>query len=109
MKYADEIVLVSRLRQDLDTRVNTWKEVLEIGGLKLKVAKTEYMASCTTDLTENEAVNRTVEVKYLASVQHESGNIGPDVDFRISAAWAKGLNADGPNAHTSSQPSSVTS
>ena len=93
MEYADDIALVSRHRQDLETRVNMWRDVLENGGLKLNVAKTEYLASCSTDNETirigNEVVVKTTKFKYLGAVLHESGCIDSEIKSRISAAWAK--------------------
>ncbi|XP_047987090.1 uncharacterized protein LOC125226951, partial [Leguminivora glycinivorella] len=77
---------------DTQTYVCIVKKV-EDGGLKLNVAKTEYMACGGTDPDPitggGESVLKTDKFKYLGSVLHESGEIDHDVQARISAAWAK--------------------
>ncbi|CAG5016528.1 unnamed protein product [Parnassius apollo] len=49
--YADDIALVDGDKGRLTRRVHAWREALENGGLKLNVAKMEYMACNSTDLT----------------------------------------------------------
>ncbi|CAG5015958.1 unnamed protein product [Parnassius apollo] len=77
----------------LTRRVHAWREVLENGGLKLNVAKTEYMACNSTDLSSLRIGDDTVELtdhfRYLGSVLYASGAIDRDIKARISAAWAK--------------------
>ncbi|CAG5014879.1 unnamed protein product, partial [Parnassius apollo] len=51
LMYADDIALVDGDKGRLTRRVHAWREALENGGLKLNVAKTEYMACNSTDLT----------------------------------------------------------
>ncbi|XP_063622324.1 uncharacterized protein LOC134794438 [Cydia splendana] len=91
--YADDIALTDEDKQKLKHKVNQWKGALENGGLKLNVAKTEYMACGGTDpdpiKVGDEFVVKTNKFKYLGSVLHESGEIDHDVSARISAAWAK--------------------
>ncbi|XP_048001352.1 protein CBFA2T1 [Leguminivora glycinivorella] len=93
MMYADDIALTDEDKQKLEHKVNQWKGALEDGGLKLNVAKTEYMACGGTDpdpiTVGGESVLKTDKFKYLGSVLHESGEIDHDVQARISAAWAK--------------------
>ncbi|KAJ0179997.1 hypothetical protein K1T71_004588 [Dendrolimus kikuchii] len=91
--YADDIALADSDRGRLVQRVNAWKRSLENGGLKLNVAKTEYLACNTTDPTSvrigEDTVERTDQFKYLGSVLSASGDIDHDVKARITAAWAK--------------------
>ncbi|KAJ8704581.1 hypothetical protein PYW07_011769 [Mythimna separata] len=49
MMYADDIALVNQNKAHLERRVNIWKDTLENGGLRLNVAKTEYMSCGGTD------------------------------------------------------------
>ena len=66
---------------------------MDNGGLKLNVAKTEYLACCSTDPSSisigAENAQHVESFKYLGSVLHESGGIDHDVKARISAVWAK--------------------
>ncbi|CAK1592911.1 unnamed protein product [Parnassius mnemosyne] len=61
LMYADDIALVDRDKGRLTRRVHAWREALENGGLKLNVAKTEYMACNSTDLTSLRIGDDTVE------------------------------------------------
>ncbi|XP_063370361.1 uncharacterized protein LOC134658639 [Cydia amplana] len=91
--YADDIALTDSDKGRLVQRVNRWRGSLENGGLKLNVAKTEYMACNSTDPLPvrigGDMVKRTDQVKYLGSVLSTTGDIDSDVKARISAAWAK--------------------
>ncbi|CAK1602452.1 unnamed protein product [Parnassius mnemosyne] len=68
LMYADDIALVDGDKGRLTRRVHAWKEALENGGLKLNVAKTEYMACNSTDLTSlrigDDTVERTDNFRY---------------------------------------------
>ncbi|KAJ0176387.1 hypothetical protein K1T71_007566 [Dendrolimus kikuchii] len=61
LMYADDIALADSDRGRLVQRVNAWKRSLENGGLKLNVAKTEYLACNTTDPTSVRIGEDTVE------------------------------------------------
>ncbi|CAK1596411.1 unnamed protein product [Parnassius mnemosyne] len=93
LMYADNIALVDGDKGRLTRRVHAWREALENGGLKLNVAKTEYMACNSTDLMSlligDDTVERTDNFRYLGSVLDASGDIDRDIKARISAAWAK--------------------
>ncbi|CAG5046056.1 unnamed protein product [Parnassius apollo] len=89
----DDIALVDGDKGRLIRCVHAWREALENGGLKLNVAKTEYMACNSTDMTSlrigDDTVERTSNFKYLGSVLDASRDIDRDIKARISAAWAK--------------------
>ncbi|CAG5007919.1 unnamed protein product [Parnassius apollo] len=100
LMYADGIALVYGNKGRLTRPVHAWREALESGGLKLNVAKMEYMAcllqaiySVFSDLTSLRVGDNTVESKdnfrYLGSVLDASRDIDRDMKVRISAAWAK--------------------
>ncbi|CAG5015441.1 unnamed protein product [Parnassius apollo] len=77
LMYADDIALVDGDKGRLTIRVHAWREVLENGGLKLNVAKTEYMTCNSTDLTSlrigDDTVERTDNFRYLGPVLDASG------------------------------------
>ncbi|CAK1603532.1 unnamed protein product [Parnassius mnemosyne] len=93
LMYADDIALVDGDKGRLTRRVHAWREALENGGLKLNVAKTEYLACNSTDLTSlrigDDTVEHTDNFKYLGSVLDASGDIDRDIKACISTAWAK--------------------
>ncbi|CAG5047066.1 unnamed protein product [Parnassius apollo] len=61
LMYADDNALVDRAKGRITRRGHAWREALENGGLKLNVAKTEYMACNSTDLTSLRIGDDTVE------------------------------------------------
>ncbi|KAJ8715501.1 hypothetical protein PYW07_009983 [Mythimna separata] len=93
MMYADDIALVNQNKAHLERRVNIWKDTLENGGLRLNVAKTEYMSCGGTDSGTirigSDLITKSDKFRYLGSVLHESGSVEDDVQARIGAAWAK--------------------
>ncbi|CAG5016656.1 unnamed protein product [Parnassius apollo] len=99
LMYADDIALVDGDKGRLTRRVHAWREALENGGLKLNVAKTEYMACNSTDLTSlrigDDTIERTDNFRCLGSVLDASGDINRDIKARISGAWAKWLEVMG--------------
>ena len=68
------------------------KGMLENGGLKLNVSKTEYMACGSPDsstIIDPEPAVNSEKFRYLGSVMHESGGIDHDVYSRKSSTWTK--------------------
>ncbi|CAH2096880.1 unnamed protein product [Euphydryas editha] len=83
MMYADDIVLVDENRLKLERRMNLWKVTREINGLKLYVAKIEYMAyenpNSSTIQIELEPAVKSEKYRFLGCVSHESSSIYHDI------------------------------
>nr|XP_043639669.1 uncharacterized protein LOC122610774 [Erigeron canadensis] len=100
MIFADDIVLIARSTEELNQRLEKWREALEDHGLCVSREKTEYLR-CDFDNQEirqngDEVVSiggRILRPKesfrYLGSVIHKSGVIDEDVIHRIQAGWMK--------------------
>ncbi|VDO61015.1 unnamed protein product [Heligmosomoides polygyrus] len=91
--YADELMLASENKGELEQEVQAWCDRLERFGLKLNVKKTEHL---TTDVTESSSIKvngielpRTSVSKYLGSAIASAGKLMAEVNSRVSAAWSK--------------------
>ncbi|XP_071740334.1 uncharacterized protein [Rutidosis leptorrhynchoides] len=92
--FADDIVLVSETKDELNRRLEQWREALEQNGLRISRQKTEYL-SCEFGRTDDELnVGGNISIgdqilhpqesfRYLGSVLHKSGRIDEDVTHRI--------------------------
>ncbi|VDO33754.1 unnamed protein product [Heligmosomoides polygyrus] len=77
--YADDVMLVSEDKGELEREVQAWCDRLVRFGLKLNVVKTEYL---TTDVTEFSSIKvngielpRTAVFKYLGSAVASVGKL----------------------------------
>ncbi|XP_071687064.1 uncharacterized protein [Rutidosis leptorrhynchoides] len=94
--FADDIVLVSESKEDLNRRLEQWRETLEQNGIRISRQKTEYLR-CDFAKTEDEQnvgvhINIGDQIlhpqdsfRYLGSVLHKSGRIDEDVTHHIKA------------------------
>ncbi|XP_071718240.1 uncharacterized protein [Rutidosis leptorrhynchoides] len=92
--FTDDIVLVSESKNELNSRLEQWRESLEQNGLRISRQKTEYLR-CDFARTEDEQnVGESISIgdqtlhpqesfRYLGSVLHKSGRIDEDVSHRI--------------------------
>ncbi|XP_071697222.1 G-type lectin S-receptor-like serine/threonine-protein kinase At4g27290 [Rutidosis leptorrhynchoides] len=92
--FADDIVLVADSKDELNRRLEQWREALEQSGLRISRQKTEYLR-CDFNSVENEqnvGVNISIgdqilhpqdSFRYLGSVLHKLGRIDEDVTHRI--------------------------
>ncbi|EYC40923.1 hypothetical protein Y032_0589g369 [Ancylostoma ceylanicum] len=91
--YADDVMLASEQKEDLERQTQAWSERLARFGLRLNVKKTECM---TTNLDEPSTIQvdgndlrRTGYFKYLGSTLSADGNLAHEVVARVNAAWLK--------------------
>ncbi|KAK6763040.1 hypothetical protein RB195_023658 [Necator americanus] len=97
--FADDVMLASESRDDLQKQVQSWMDQLQQYGLRLNTSKTEYMecgpriedGSIRVDGTELNKVNC---VKYLGSKVTSTGDIDQS-RARVNAAWMKWKMATG--------------
>ena len=91
--YADDVILMARSRNELEADVQKWKSELELHGLKINVAKTEYMElgaqTPGTIQIEDAPIKKTTTFKYLGSRICADGTIQEEIAARINAAWLK--------------------
>lgn len=93
--YADDVAICTESHVKLQETLLAWKHQLQLGGLTLSVAKTQYMA--LNDPSPNNSpipidgqlVTMCDQYKYLGSMMHISGNLECNIQHRIATAWLK--------------------
>ncbi|KAK3559772.1 hypothetical protein QTP86_020723 [Hemibagrus guttatus] len=92
MMFADDIVICSESREQVEENLERWRFVLERRGMKVSGSKTEYM--CVNEREESgtvrlqgEEVKKVQEFKYLGSTVQSNGEYGKEVKKRVQAGW----------------------
>jgi len=98
MLFADDTILVDKIREGVNNKLKRWRNSLEIKGFRLSRSKIEYL-KCHfiegEDSLEDEVVlggvgTPTVEkFKYLGLIIQEKGDIDDDVNHRIKMGRQK--------------------
>lgn len=91
MLFADDIVLVSESREELQERLELWRGLLEDYGLKVSRQKTKYlecnMAQGGDLFMQDYKLQKVDAFKYLGSYIAKDGGLEREIDHRIQAAW----------------------
>ncbi|EYC05843.1 hypothetical protein Y032_0080g1396 [Ancylostoma ceylanicum] len=91
--YADDVMLASEQKEDLERQTQAWSERLVRFGLRLNVKKTEYMTSNPDELStihvDSNDLRRTDYFKYLGSTLSADGNLAHKVAARVNATYLK--------------------
>uniref|UniRef100_A0A7I4Z469 Reverse transcriptase domain-containing protein n=1 Tax=Haemonchus contortus TaxID=6289 RepID=A0A7I4Z469_HAECO len=91
--YADDVMLASEDKSELESQVQTWSDRLAIFGLRLNVKKTEYLTTDSSELgsikINGTELTRTTTFKYLGSAIASDGSLGFETKSRVNAAWSK--------------------
>ena len=104
MLFADDIVLMGESREDLNKKLELWREALEVYGLRISRSKTEYMECKFSLRRENpnievkigeNTLRKVKSFKYLGCIIQDNGEIEHDVNHRIQAGWSKWRSASG--------------
>ncbi|VDO19468.1 unnamed protein product [Heligmosomoides polygyrus] len=91
--YADDVMLASKDKGELEREVQAWCDRLERFGLKLNVKKTEYL---TKDYWSSSIKVNGIELprlavfKYLGSAVASDGKLMVEVNSRVSALGPSG-------------------
>ena len=92
MLFADDIVICSVSREEVEEKLESWRKALERRGLKVNRKKTEYM--CVNERQGNgtvrmqgEEVAKVEDFKYLGSTVQSNGECGREVKKRVQAGW----------------------
>ncbi|KAK3548498.1 hypothetical protein QTP70_013331 [Hemibagrus guttatus] len=92
MMFADDIVICSESREQVEENLERWRFALERRGMKVSYSKTEYMCvnererSGTVRL-QGEEVKKVQAFKYLGSTVQSNGECGKEVKKRVQAGW----------------------
>ncbi|KAK3508981.1 hypothetical protein QTP70_015404 [Hemibagrus guttatus] len=94
MMFADDIVICSESREQVEENLERWRFALERRGMKVSGSKTEYMCvnereGSGTVRLQGEEVKKVQEFKYLGSTVQSNGECEKEVKKRVQAAMAK--------------------
>jgi len=96
--FADDVVLLGESREELNGRLETWKQALEVYGFRLSRSKREYMecnfskrrSMSTLEVKVGDhIIPQVTRFKYLRSIVQNDGGIEADVSHRIQVGWLK--------------------
>ncbi|KAK3513371.1 hypothetical protein QTP70_012337 [Hemibagrus guttatus] len=92
MMFADDIVICSESREQVEENLERWRFALERRGMKVSRSKTEYMCvnereGSGTVRLQCEEVKKVQEFKYLGSTVQSNGECGKEVKKRVQAGW----------------------
>ncbi|KAK3534858.1 hypothetical protein QTP86_028556 [Hemibagrus guttatus] len=92
MMFADDIVICSESREQVEENLERWRFALERRGMKVSDSKTEYMCvnereGSGTVRLQGEEVKKVQEFKYLGSTVQSNGECGKEVKKRVQAGW----------------------
>ncbi|KAK3561809.1 hypothetical protein QTP86_014388 [Hemibagrus guttatus] len=90
MMFADDIVICSESREQVEENLERWRFALERRGMKVSRSKTEYMCvnereGSGTVRLQGEEVKKVQEFKYLGSTIQSNGECGKEVKKRVQA------------------------
>nr|KYP34423.1 Retrovirus-related Pol polyprotein LINE-1 [Cajanus cajan] len=104
MLFADDIVLTGDSREEINEKIERWRQALEEHGLRISRSKTEYMeckfSMRNTRATQEvkigeQAITKVPRFKYLGSIVQQDAELEGDVHHRIQAGWMKWRRASG--------------
>ncbi|KAK3545315.1 hypothetical protein QTP70_003668 [Hemibagrus guttatus] len=92
MMFADDIVICSESREQVEENLERWRFALERRGMKVSRSKTEYMCvnereGSGTVRLQGEEVKKVQEFKYLGSTVQSNGECEKEVKKRVQAGW----------------------
>ena len=94
MMFADDIVICSESKEQVEETLESWRYALERRGMKVNRRKTEYMCvnerqdnSSGTVKMQGEEVAKVEDFKYLGSTVQSNGECGREVKNRVQAGW----------------------
>ena len=99
MLFADDIVLCSTSKAEVERKTENWRKALEDRGLKISRKKTEYLRFCEGGDGEvrlqGEILKRVDRFKYLGSTVAEDGELDAEIDHRVQSGWKNWKNMTG--------------
>ncbi|KAK3568359.1 hypothetical protein QTP86_005440 [Hemibagrus guttatus] len=95
MMFADDIVICSESREQVEENLERWRFALERSGMKVSRSNTEYMCvnereGSGTVRLQGEEVKKVQKFKYLGSTVQSNGECGKEVKKRVQAGNAPG-------------------
>ncbi|KAK3543196.1 hypothetical protein QTP70_012294 [Hemibagrus guttatus] len=89
MMFADDIVICSESREQVEENLERWRFALERRGMKVSRSKTEYMCvnerkGSGTVRLQGEEVKKVQEFKYLGSTVQSNGECGKETKIVVA-------------------------
>ena len=93
MMFADDIVICSESREQVEENLERWRYALERRGMKVSRSKTEYMCvnernPSGTMRLQGVEVKKVDDFKYLGSTFQSNGECGKEVKKQVQAGWS---------------------
>ncbi|XP_026435115.1 uncharacterized protein LOC113332823 [Papaver somniferum] len=97
MLFADDVARIGESKQEVEGKLELWRQTLESKGFRLSRTKTEYL-KCAFDetgrddrelLLDGQIVPRKESFRYLGSMIQSDGDIKEDIRHRSQSGWAK--------------------
>ena len=104
MLFADDIMLVAKTKEEVKNKLEEWRKVLEIKGLRISRTKNAYLRCDFCGTLPNaepevsigeDVVTSTTKYRYLGSIFQSNGEIDGDDTHQIQAGWLKWRAATG--------------
>ncbi|XP_051780741.1 uncharacterized protein LOC127527129 [Erpetoichthys calabaricus] len=94
MMLADNIVICSDSREQVEETLERWRSALERRGMKVSRNKTEYMCGNEREVSgmvrmQGIELVKVDEFKYLGSTVQSNGDVGREVKKRVQAGWSE--------------------
>ena len=91
MMFADDVVLCAREKDVLELELEQGREALEKRGMKVSIAKTEFMCLNGTPLRsvkmQSAQLPQVTEFKYLGSTLQSDGDMTTEINKRNHCGW----------------------
>ena len=94
MMFADDIVICSESKEQVEEKLESWRYALERRGMKVNRRNTEYMCvnerqdtGSGTVKMQGEEATKVDDFKYLGSTVQSNGECGREVKKRVQAGW----------------------
>ena len=93
MMFADDILLVSESRKEIEQDLERWRNPLERRGMKVSRTKTEYLCANEQEMRfptvamGGAEVPKVEEFKYLGSTVQADGGCTREIRKRVKAGW----------------------
>ena len=98
MLFADDIGLIEESREGVNTKLERWRNTLEVKGFRLSTSKTEYLhcrfsasegGIASEVAIEGAVIPRVERFRYLGLIIQENEEIDEDINQQIKVGWQK--------------------
>ncbi|TKS65679.1 RNA-directed DNA polymerase from mobile element jockey [Collichthys lucidus] len=92
MMFADDIVICSKSREQVEEKLERWRFALERREMKFSHSKTEYMCVNERDASgrvrlQGEEIKKVEDFKYLGTTVQNNGECGKAMKKRVQTGW----------------------